>query len=404
MGIKGLFPFLSENAPLSIKETKMEAMTGRVLAIDASMCLYQFLVAVRQGEAQTNLSNAEGEVTSHIQGFLSRTVKMIELGIKPAYVFDGKPPELKQQTLVGRAEKKAEAAADLATALEGGDAEEIRKAAHRTARATPQMNADVQELLRLLGCPVVLAPSEAEASCAALCRAGKAYATATEDMDALTFGTPVMLKNFFDTESSRTQTKRPVWEVRLDMLLQQLDVPMERFIDFCIMCGCDYCGTIRGVGPPTAFKMLKTHGSLERAISALEEARRPAPDEWPIDAARALFTQPETVDAASVELTWRAPDVAGLRAFLVDKHSFNEGRVARYIERLQACRASGSQTRLDSFFRASAPKAVPDAAKFDPFKRKASGAGGGALGKGKGKGKATVAVASRSDSKKPRHT
>lgn len=485
-----------QNAPLSIKETKMEAMTGRVLAIDASMCLYQFLVAVRQGEAQTNLSNADGEVTSHIQGFLSRTVKMLELGIKPAYVFDGKPPELKQQTLAGRAERKAEADADLAAALEGGDAEEIRKAAHRTARATPQMNADVQELLRLLGCPVILAPSEAEASCAALCRAGKAYATATEDMDALTFGTPVMLKNFFDTESSRTQTKRPVWEVRLDTMLQQLDVPMDRFIDFCIvrvtaaapasrrisprlwqgarsggrigqwwagqekgqrkaracaspvavvsahhvppyaaaclpptarqmfastppasippptlpfpdqMCGCDYCGTIRGVGPPTAFKMLRAHGTLEGAISALDAAKRPPPDEWPIDAARALFRQPETIDTTSVELAWRAPDVAGLRAFLVDRHSFNEGRVARYIERLQASRASGSQTRLDSFFRASAPKAVPDGAKFDPFKRKASGVGGDASAaagaKGKGKGRASAAGASGAGSKKPR--
>ena len=166
--------FISENAPLSIKETKMEAMTGRTIAIDASMCLYQFLVAVRQGESQSNLSNASGEVTSHIQGFLSRTVKLLELGIKPAFVFDGKPPELKRQTLANRREKKDEADADLATALEGGDAEEIRKAAHRTARATPEMNADVQELLRLLGCPVILAPSEAEASCAALVQASRA--------------------------------------------------------------------------------------------------------------------------------------------------------------------------------------------------------------------------------------
>ena len=144
MGIKGLFPFVSENAPLAVKETKMEAMTGRTIAIDASMCLYQFLVAVRQGEAQSNLSNAAGDVTSHIQGFLGRTVRLLELGIKPVYVFDGKPPELKQATLANRKEKKEEADAELATAIEGGDAEEIRKAAHRTARATPQMNADVQ--------------------------------------------------------------------------------------------------------------------------------------------------------------------------------------------------------------------------------------------------------------------
>ena len=249
MGIKGLFPFLAEAAPLAIKETEVKAMTGRTIAIDASMCLYQFLVAVRQGEAQSNLSNAAGDVTSHIQGFLARTVRLLELGIKPVYVFDGKPPELKQQTLAGRAERKKEADAELEAALEAGDAEEIRKAAHRTARATPQMNADVQELLRLLGCPVILAPSEAEASCAALVNAGKCYATATEDMDCLTFGSGVMLKNFFDTESARTQTKKPVYELRLQTVLEQLNVPMARFVDFCILCGCDYCDRPAGIGP-----------------------------------------------------------------------------------------------------------------------------------------------------------
>ena len=235
MGIRGLFPFLSDNAPLSVKATKVEDLTGRVIAIDASMCLYQFLVAVRQGDTHSNLSNEAGEVTSHIQGFLTRTLRLLEAGIKPVYVFDGKPPELKRQTLGERAKKKDKADSDLTAALEGGVEEEIRKAARSTARATPQMNADVQELLRLLGCPVVLAPSEAEASCAALCRAGRVYATATEDMDALTFGTSVMLKNLFDTESSRTQTKKPVYEVSLGTMLAQLDVDMDTFIDFCIL-------------------------------------------------------------------------------------------------------------------------------------------------------------------------
>lgn len=155
------------------------------------MSLYQFIVAVRQGDSQTNLTNDAGEVTSHIQGFLGRTVKMLELGIKPVYVFDGKPPGLKSGELAARDEKKQQAEVELAAALESGDAEEIRKASHRSVRVTGQMNADVQELLRLLGCPVVLAPCEAEASCAALCQAGKVYATATEDMDALTFGSPV---------------------------------------------------------------------------------------------------------------------------------------------------------------------------------------------------------------------
>ena len=117
MGIKGLFPFLSENAPLAIKETKLEAMTGRTLAIDASMCLYQFIVAVRLGEGQSNLTNEAGEVTSHIQGFLTRTIRLLEAGIKPVFVFDGKPPELKRGTLAERQEQKRAADSDLEAAL-----------------------------------------------------------------------------------------------------------------------------------------------------------------------------------------------------------------------------------------------------------------------------------------------
>ena len=34
-------------------------------------------------------------VDSHLMGFFYRTIRMVENGIKPAYVFDGKPPELK---------------------------------------------------------------------------------------------------------------------------------------------------------------------------------------------------------------------------------------------------------------------------------------------------------------------
>ena len=318
--------------------------------------------------------------------------------MKPVYVFDGKPPELKRQTLASRAESKEQADADLAAALEGGDSEEIRKAAHRTARATPQMNADVQELLRLLGCPVILAPSEAEATCAALCKAGKVYATATEDMDALTFGTHVMLKNLFDTESSRTQTKRPVYEIHLSALLEQLDVSMDAFIDFCILCGCDYCGTVRGVGPSTAFKLIKTHGSLEAAVATLESSRLPPPDEWRVAEARQFFASPEVLEPSSVELSCSAPDYAGLRAFLIDRHSFNEARVDRMLERLRACRSSGQQTRLDFFFRKQETRPMPESAKFDPFAKKKAKSGAAASSSGK----RASASAGASTSKKAR--
>ena len=204
---------------------------------------------------------------------------MMELGIKPVYVFDGKAPELKSVELAAREEKKQQAEVELKAALESGDAEEIRKASHRSVRVTQQMNADVQELLRLLGCPVVLAPCEAEASCAALCQAGRVYATATEDMDALTFGSTKQLRNMTFTKKGKDDK---ITEITHAPVLSGLGLSSAQFVDFCILCGCDYTGTIRGVGPKTALKLVKELGSIEAipAKGLKAKQRGDVPDEW----------------------------------------------------------------------------------------------------------------------------
>lgn len=62
------------------------------------MSLYQFLIAVRQADGQQMMSES-GEVTSHLLGFFYRTLRMVDYGIKPAYVFDGKPPDLKKEVV-----------------------------------------------------------------------------------------------------------------------------------------------------------------------------------------------------------------------------------------------------------------------------------------------------------------
>lgn len=53
--------------------------------------MWQFLVAVRAGASNDyqNLTNADGEVTSHIVGFLARSLKLMENGIMPVYVSNG---------------------------------------------------------------------------------------------------------------------------------------------------------------------------------------------------------------------------------------------------------------------------------------------------------------------------
>ena len=104
MGIKGLFPFLREKAPAAIKERSLKDYLGRTLAIDASMSLYHFLSAIRTGPDAQNLTNSNNEATSHLQGFATRVLRLLEAGAKPVFVFDGKPPQLKAKELAQRRE------------------------------------------------------------------------------------------------------------------------------------------------------------------------------------------------------------------------------------------------------------------------------------------------------------
>lgn len=112
MGIHGLSKLLGDNASGCIKDQKFENYFGRKIAVDASMHIYQFMISVGRTGDQL-LTNESGDVTSHLQGMFYRTSRMLEAGIKPVYVFDGKPPELKRNNLNQRLEKRQGATADL---------------------------------------------------------------------------------------------------------------------------------------------------------------------------------------------------------------------------------------------------------------------------------------------------
>lgn len=172
-----------------------------------------------------------GETTSHIMGMFYRTLRIVDNGIKPLYVFDGAPPKLKSGELAKRFQRKTEAHEQHEEAKETGTAEEVEKFSRRTVRVTREHNAECQRLLKLMGVPFIVAPTEAEAQCAVLARAGKVYAAASEDMDTLTFGTPVLLRHLTFSE----QRKEPIQEYALEKVLQGLEMEMEQVRLWCLM-------------------------------------------------------------------------------------------------------------------------------------------------------------------------
>ncbi|PPQ85158.1 hypothetical protein CVT25_004165 [Psilocybe cyanescens] len=266
MGIKGLTALLSQHAPNAIKEHEIKTLFGRKVAIDASMSIYQFLIAVRQKDGEM-LQNDAGETTSHLMGFFYRTIRIVENGIKPAYVFDGKPPDMKKGVLSQRFAKREEAKAEGEEAKETGTAEDLDRFSRRTVKVTREHNEECRRLLKLMGIPVVIAPSEAEAQCAELARGGKVYAAGSEDMDTLTFNAPILLRHLTFSEAK----KQPISEINLQAALDGLEMDMNQFIDLCILLGCDYLEPIKGIGPKSALKLIKEYGSLKAVIKHLME-------------------------------------------------------------------------------------------------------------------------------------
>ncbi|KAJ2822012.1 Elongation of fatty acids protein 2 [Coemansia sp. 'formosensis'] len=351
MGIKGLKQVIADRAPTALRTVEMKHLVGRKIAIDASTSLYQFLVAVRN-EGQ-NLTTSDGSTTSHLIGLLYRTVSMVETGLKPLYVFDGKPPTMKGGELAKRREKREKAEVILKEAEEEGNEEEVFKQLKRLSKVTPEINEQAKRLLKLMGVPYVTAPCEAEAECAALAKAGKVWAAASQDMDTLLFGTPVLLRNL----TAPAARKLPIEEIHLQDVLGGLGYTLDQLIDMGIILGCDYCDSVRGVGPKSGYEYIKEHKSIEEAIK-VEKVAKGVPEEWPFEQARELFRSADVSDC-SVDFVWEKPDIEGMVQFLVNEMEFNEQRVRSAAAKLEKASGKGQQVRIDSFFKITSNRTAP---------------------------------------------
>ncbi|KAK8036372.1 hypothetical protein PG991_001509 [Apiospora marii] len=339
MGIKQLFSIIKDEAPDAIKEGDIK---------NQSMSIYSFLIAVRSEGQQ--LMNEEGQTTSHLMGMFYRTLRMVDNGIKPLYVFDGKPPKLKSGELAKRFQRKAEANEGMEEAKETGTAEDVEKFSRRTVRVTREHNEECQRLLKLMGIPYIIAPTEAEAQCAVLARAGKVYAAASEDMDTLCFDSPILLRHMTYSE----QRKEPVQEIHLERVLEGLGMERKQFVDLCILLGCDYLDPVPKVGPSTALKLIREHETLEKIVEWMKESGKyTIPEDWPFADARELFFHPDVrpADDPLCDFKWEKPDTEGLVNFLVTEKGFSEDRVRGGAARLEKSSKSSQQARLEGFFK-----------------------------------------------------
>ena len=93
------------------------------------------------------------------------------------------------------------------------------------------------------------------------------YCAYTEDMDTLCFSCPILIRDLYNKDDN-------VIQIELDLLLKGLNLNMDKFIDLCILCGCDYSSLIEGIGEINAYKLIKEHKNIENVLKYTKKCNK----------------------------------------------------------------------------------------------------------------------------------
>jgi len=317
------------------KEIEIKDLNNKILAIDTFNILYQFLTTIRQHDG-TPLINKKGEITSHLNGLFFRTAKLLKAGIKPVFVFDGTPPDLKKQERERRKLSKQQAKAKYEEAKESKDISSMKKYASRTAYLTSEMVEQAKELITLLGLPIIQAPSEGEAQAAYLVKNKDAYAAVSQDYDTLLYETPLLIHNLSIAGRKKLRNKLSYKTVKpeiihLKEILTNLEINQEQLIILSILIGTDYNKSgVKGIGPKTALKLVKEYKDNYNALFKKVEFEKHSSNDWKT-IYNTFKNMPITKD---YKIKFTQPDIPKLKAFLIEKHDFSQIRIENALKDL----------------------------------------------------------------------
>lgn len=346
MGIDGLPKLINDIVgSYAMKTYDLERFKGMKVAVDASLMIYQTVIALRA--SGKDLKNKKGELTSHLHGLFYKILNLLENKIEPIFVYDGKAPDIKNKTIQLRKERKNNAEETLKDLSDSEDELYIKKF-KESFKPSKQDYIESQILLDLMGIPYIIAPGEADVVCAWLTTRkdnnDKRYVkgVCSDDSDMLPLGALYLFKDML-----RFMTKRKkVMVINLNRVLNKMDLTLEQFQDMCVLLGCDYCDKIKGIGPKRAYQFIKIHESLENIVEFLQQNpkfKTPIDLDCLITARNYFRTAVNDLDdntefvLTDDNLKLRTYQYNELVDFMCTKHNFDFQKIHTGIERLKEC-------------------------------------------------------------------
>jgi flap endonuclease-1 len=181
-----------------------------------------------------------------------------------------------------------------------------------------EMKTDLRTFLSLLGVPVLVAPSEAEAQASHLVKSGQADLVFSEDYDCLLYGATRMVKSFHVTQDHANV-------IALPEVLKELKISHSQLIDLALLIGTDIYAGIHGIGPKKGLKLIREHGDFPSVLQALDLEIPPN-----LDALRGYYLYPQKI---SHKLFFGYPNLSTLNQYLEDK--MNPDRRKIFLKRLK---------------------------------------------------------------------
>ena len=227
MGPRGLNQFLRNNNPNGINEVSLSHFTGKTIVIDTSIYLYRF--------------NTNNELIENLYIMICMFKRH---NITPLFIFDGKPPAEKIETLNIRRKERDEAEklyemlvknniSDVSTSL-------LEKLKRKKTKINTHNRIEAKHLLENCGISYIEAEGEADELCAYCVLKNIAYACLSDDMDLFVYGCPRILRYF----SMMNQT---VVYYDLQEILESLGLTQEIFKNITILSGTDYNNQVMSI-------------------------------------------------------------------------------------------------------------------------------------------------------------
>jgi flap endonuclease-1 len=309
MGIKNLNLLLNSKCSCAINQRNLNNYNGMIIGIDLSIFLYKYLYGNND----------------HIEGLTRLILRLLKNNIIPIFIFDGKPPKEKEDTILERKLKKEfmhmkkeimeliltkrnesyenikiyvnnyilnhnktfnmddNQILELINKNDNEIQEDIEKIKKKIIHVKSSHIKNAKYLFDLFGISYIESPCEAETLLAYMSKNNYIDGCITEDMDILASGGRIFLKNF-------SSEKNFIEEYCLEGILENLELNQEEFIDLCILCGCDYTQKVFGMGCINAYKLIKKYNNIENVLKSIENnTKYKVPNDFDFVGARKLF-------------------------------------------------------------------------------------------------------------------